>query len=89
MDRVLVKRFVAEVKTKGGIMIPENAQEKVCSATVVAVGPGYRSDNGQLIPPSVGEGDKVLLPEYGGQKVEIDKEEFFLFRDKDILGKWA
>lgn len=88
LDRVLIERFAAEVKTKGGIVIPEKAQGKVHSGTVVAVGPGGRTDNGQTIPLQVKEGDKVLLPEYGGQKVEIDNKEFFLFRDADILGKW-
>ena len=89
MDRVLVERFVPEVKTKGGIMIPEKAQSKVSSGTVVAVGPGGRNERGEIIPPSVKEGDKVLLPEYGGHKIEIDDKELYLFRDSDILGKWA
>jgi chaperonin GroES len=88
LDRVLVERFAAEVKTKGGIVIPEKAQGKVSSGTVVAVGPGGRNDQGQNIPLTVKEGDKVLLPEYGGQKVEIENKEYFLFRDSDILGKW-
>lgn len=87
-DRVLVERFTAEAKTKGGIILPEKAQGKVQSATVVAVGPGARTENGQTIPVSVKEGDKVLLPEYGGQKVEINDKEYYLFRDSDILGKW-
>ena len=87
-DRVLVERFVAETKTKGGIMIPEKAQGKVQSATVVAVGPGLRTEKGQVVPTSVQTGDKVLLPEYGGTKVEIDDKEYFLFRDSEILGKW-
>lgn len=89
LDRVLVERFVAETKTKGGIMIPEKALSKVQSGTVVAVGPGGRGENGSTIPVTVKEGDKVLLPEYGGQKVEIDSKEFYLFRDADILGKWT
>lgn len=70
-------------------MIPEKALSKVLSGTVVAVGPGGRGDNGATIPVTVKEGDKVLLPEYGGQKVEIDSKEFYLFRDSDILGKWT
>ncbi|KAK8761669.1 hypothetical protein V5799_027066 [Amblyomma americanum] len=96
LDRILVERFVPEAKTKGGIMIPEKAQAKVHSATVVAVGPGGRSEfegkhsqSGQTIPMAVKEGDKVLLPEYGGTKVEIDNKEFYIFRDSDVLGKWA
>lgn len=87
-DRVLVERFVAETKTKGGIMIPEKAQGKVQSATVVAVGPGLKNDKGEVVPTSVQTGDKVLLPEYGGTKVEIEDKEYFLFRDSEILGKW-
>ena len=87
-DRILVERFVAETKTKGGIMIPEKAQGKVQSATVVAVGPGARNDKGEIVPPSVKEGDKVLLPEYGGTKIEIEDKEYYIFRDTDLLGKW-
>ncbi|XP_037285256.1 10 kDa heat shock protein, mitochondrial [Rhipicephalus microplus] len=89
LDRILVERFVPEAKTKGGIMIPEKAQAKVHSATVVAVGAGARTESGQTIPIAVKEGDKVLLPEYGGTKVEIENKEFYIFRDSDVLGKWA
>ncbi|ELU10443.1 hypothetical protein CAPTEDRAFT_179776 [Capitella teleta] len=87
-DRVLVQRFAAETKTKGGVLIPEKAQEKVLKATVVAVGPGGRTDSGTVIPPCVVPGDKVMLPEYGGTKINLDNEEYFLFRDGDIMGKY-
>lgn len=89
LDRVLVERFAAETKSKGGIMIPEKASGKVHSGTVIATGPGGRNDSGATIPISVKEGDRVLLPEYGGQKVEIENKEYFLFRDTDILAKWS
>ncbi|XP_040354772.2 10 kDa heat shock protein, mitochondrial isoform X1 [Ixodes scapularis] len=112
LDRILVERFVPEAKTRGGIMIPEKAQAKVQSATVIAVGTGARTEvscplgppsaralggasirpfpqAGQTIPPAVKAGDKVLLPEYGGTKVEIDNKEFYIFRDSDVLGKWS
>ncbi|KAL4222515.1 10 kda heat shock protein [Mactra antiquata] len=86
-DRVLVERFAPELKTKSGLMIPEKAQGKVLEATVVAVGEGARKD-GKVIPVSVTVGDKVLLPEYGGTKVQLEDQEYFLFRDTDILGKF-
>lgn len=69
-------------------MIPEKAQGRVQSATVVAVGPGARNEKGEVVPPSVKEGDKVLLPEYGGTKIEIEDKEYYIFRDTDLLGKW-
>lgn len=87
-DRVLVERLLPEVRTRGGIMIPEKAQGKVVEATVVAVGNGARSESGSVIPPSVKVGDKVLLPEYGGTKVVLEEQEYFLFRDGDLLGKF-
>jgi len=88
LDRILVERLVPEVKTKGGILLPEQAQSKVQTATVIAVGEGARTTDGKTIKPSVKAGEQVLLPEYGGTKVEVDKKEYFLFRDTDILAKW-
>lgn len=87
-DRVLVERFAPEVKTKGGVLLPEKSLGKVLEATVVAIGEGTRSDKGEVIPPSVKVGDKVLLPEFGGTKLNLDDKEYFLFRDGDILGKF-
>jgi chaperonin GroES len=88
-DRVLVERFAKETTTKGGIMIPDKSSGKVLNATVIAVGPGTRSTKtGSFVPCSVKPGDKVLLPEYGGNKIELDSKEYYLFRDSDILGKW-
>lgn len=87
-DRVLIQRAEAATKTKGGIVLPEKAQAKVLQGTVVAVGPGQRNEKGQHVPLSIKVGDMVLLPEYGGTKVELeDNKEFHLFRESDILAK--
>uniref|UniRef100_F1L2Q0 10 kDa heat shock protein, mitochondrial n=1 Tax=Ascaris suum TaxID=6253 RepID=F1L2Q0_ASCSU len=88
-DRVLVERFAPEVKTKGGIMLPEKSVGKVLEATVVAAGPGARSDKGETIPMAVKVGDRVLLPEYGGTKVVVEEKEYYIFREADIMGKWT
>ncbi|XP_033639374.1 10 kDa heat shock protein, mitochondrial-like [Asterias rubens] len=87
-DRILVERFAPELKTKGGIMLPEKSQAKVLDATVCAVGPGARNQQGDMVPVAVTVGDRVLLPEYGGTKVSVDDKEFYLFREGDILAKW-
>ncbi|XP_011301778.1 10 kDa heat shock protein, mitochondrial isoform X2 [Fopius arisanus] len=89
LDRVLIQRAEAVTKTKGGIIIPEKAQAKVLRGTVVAIGPGSRNESGQHVPLSVKVGDTVLLPEYGGTKVNLedDEKEFHLFRESDILAK--
>lgn len=44
--------------------------------------------NGEIIPPQVKVGDNVLLPEYGGTRVDIEEnKEYHLFRETDILAK--
>uniref|UniRef100_T1DFP9 10 kDa heat shock protein, mitochondrial n=1 Tax=Psorophora albipes TaxID=869069 RepID=T1DFP9_9DIPT len=89
LDRVLVMRAEALTKTKGGIVLPEKAQSKVLEGTIIAVGPGGRSaQTGQHVPLGVTVGEKVLLPEYGGTKVDLgDSKEYHLFREADILAK--
>ncbi|XP_074659165.1 10 kDa heat shock protein, mitochondrial-like [Tubulanus polymorphus] len=87
-DRVLVQRLLPEAKSKGGILIPEKSMGKVLIAEVKAVGEGTRTDNGDVRKMNVSVGEQVLLPEYGGTKVTIEEEEYHLFREGDILGKW-
>ena len=88
-DRILVLRAEAATKSKGGILIPEKSQGKVLEGTVVAAGPGARNEKGDTIPMSVQVGDTVLLPEYGGTKLEIENKEYTLFREADIVAKLA
>jgi chaperonin GroES len=86
---VLVQRVAAETKTMSGIILPESAVTKMPEGVVIAVGPGRRTEAGDLIPMGLKVGDNVLLPEYGGSKVQIDqdkKKEFILFRHDDIQG---
>ncbi len=87
-DRVLVQRAEAATKSKGGILIPEKAQSKVREAVVVAAGPGARNEQtGASMPMSVAVGDKVLLPEFGGAKVELGDKEYFLFKEAELVAK--
>eukprot|EP00877_Chromochloris_zofingiensis_P012817 jgi/Chrzof1/778/Cz01g28150.t1 len=75
LDRVLVERITAPTKSAGGVLLPESALPKVNEGVVLAVGPGRRTKDGDLIPAGVKEGDKVLLPEYGGSMVKLDNKE--------------
>jgi chaperonin GroES len=85
-DRVLVKRLSEEVMTKGGIIIPDSAQEKPAEGEVVAVGPGKLEDNGKRVAPGVKAGEKVLFSKYGGTEVKIEGEDYLIMREDDILG---
>ena len=87
-DRILVKRAPKEVQTASGIYLPADKTKDPNEGEVVAAGPGERDVTGNLHATTLKAGDKVLLPEYGGNKVKLDDEEFFLFRESDILGKF-
>lgn len=86
-DRVLVQRLKPATQTASGIYIPEKNQEKLNEGTVVAAGPGATDANGKIVPVSVKAGDKVLLPNFGGNPVKIGEEEYLLYTDREILAK--
>ena len=79
-DRVLVKNDKAETKTASGIIIPETAQEKTQTATVVAVGPGTEDEK-----ITVKIGDNIMYDKYAGTQVKIDGEEHLILRMSDII----
>ena len=60
-DRVVVRRVTAEEKSGGGIIIPDTAQETPMQGEVIAVGPGARDENGQIIALDVKAGDRILF----------------------------
>lgn len=84
-NRVLVKR--AEAKTsKGGILLPDSAQEKPKEGVVVAIGEGSRDKDGKLTPLSVKVGDRVLFSNYSGTEVKVNDEDEIILSEDDILG---
>jgi chaperonin GroES len=84
-DRVVVKPSKAEEKTKGGIIVPDTAQEKPVTGEVIAVGPGRISDDGKRIPLEVKVGDMVMYNKYGHTEVTVEGEELLLMRESDIF----
>ena len=85
-DRVVVKRVEEDTKTKGGIIIPETAQEKPMQGEIIAVGPGARDESGKVVPLDVKKGDKVLFGKWSGTEVKIDGTELLIMKESDIMG---
>ena len=77
-DRVLVERVNSEDKTKGGIIIPDTAQEKPMEGKVLAVGGGARNENGQIVTLDVKKGDRILFGKWSGTEVKIDGKELLI-----------
>ena len=85
-DRVLVERVEQEDRTKGGIIIPDTAQEKPMEGKVVSVGGGARNENGQVVALDVKKGDRILFGKWSGTEVKIDGKELLLMKESDIMG---
>lgn len=85
-DRVLVKPDPEE-ESRGGILLPDTAKEKPQRGTVIAVGEGRRLDNGELLPPPVQVGDRVIYSKYGGTEVRDGGEEYVVLNSSDLYAK--
>ncbi len=85
-DRVVIRPLETEEKTAGGIIIPDTAKEKPMEGEVVAAGPGARNEAGQIVPPDVKKGDRVLYGKWSGTEVKIDGEDLLIMKESDIMG---
>ena len=77
-ERVLLKTEKEEEKTKGGLYIPETAQEKTQIGSVVAVG----NDTEKI---SVKVGQRVMYDKYAGTNIKIDGDEHLVVKMEDII----
>ena len=83
-DRVILKQFKAEEKTKSGLILAASAQEKPEVYEVIVVGPGGMVD-GNEVKMTVAAGDRVIVGKYSGTTVKVDGEEYSIVRQSDIL----
>jgi chaperonin GroES len=85
-DRVVIKRMEEETTSAGGIVIPDTATEKPARGTILAVGNGKITDNGDVRALDVKVGDEVLFGKYSGTELTVDGEDVIVMREDDIMG---
>jgi chaperonin GroES len=85
-DRVVVRRVEEEQKSKGGIIIPDTAKEKPMQGEVLAVGPGARNEDGEIVALDVKQGDRILFGKWSGTEVKLDGEDLLIMKESDIMG---
>lgn len=83
-DKILIKPEVPETTTSFGLILPDSAKEKPEHGTVVAVGPGRRSESGVRIPVEVKVGDKVYFKKPWDEPMKIHGVEYYLISESDI-----
>lgn len=84
-NRLVVKRSKAQT-SKGGILLPDSAQEKPREGEVVAAGPGKRNEDGVVEAMSIKVGDRVLFGSYAGTEYKSDEEDYLILSEDDVLG---
>ena len=82
-DKIVLKQAEAEETTKSGIIIGKS-QETPQQAEVIAVGPGGMVD-GKEVKMQVKVGDQVIYSKFAGTTVELEKEEYIIVKQSDIL----
>jgi chaperonin GroES len=87
-DRIVVEANEAETTTVSGLVIPDTAKEKPQQGTVLAVGPGRRSEqSGEIIAIDVTVGDVVVYSKYGGTEITVDGKDLLILSQRDVLAK--
>lgn len=85
-DHVVVKLVKEEEVTASGIVLPDTVdKEKKAEGEIVAVGPGKLLESGARATMEVKVGDRVLIKKWGGDEVEVEKEEYKIVSQEDIL----
>ena len=69
---------------RGGLFIPDTAEEKPQQGEIIAVGPG-RYEKNVRVPMELKVGDKVLYGKYSGSEVTINMEQYLILRETDVL----
>ncbi len=85
-DRIAVRRTETESHSKGGIIIPDKAQEKPQEGDVIAVGAGGCDESGHLVPTELKPGDRVLFGKWSGTEVRIDDQDLLIMKESDVMG---
>jgi chaperonin GroES len=85
-DRIAVEIIEQTTKTTAGIIIPDSAKEKPINGKVVAVGKGYRNEDGSHSALEVKVGDVVVFGKWAGTEVKIDTKEYLIMKESDVMG---
>ena len=89
-DRVFVVKDDASVDKATGFHLPDTVKGRAQTGTVVAVGEGYYdTQTGDFMPLALKVGDRVLVKEFDGYIIRFEDQEFFVFSEKEIIGKLA
>jgi chaperonin GroES len=84
-DRVVVEAVEQAKQSAGGVILPDTAKEKPQEGIIIAVGPGRKTDKGEIIKIDLKVGDKVIYSKYSGSEIKLEGKEYLIVSEKDVL----
>jgi len=98
IDNKVVLKQVKQLKTTGGIIVPEMGQNKTMECEVIAIGPGLLNRNitdtklltsnktqSLRYPMNVKVGDIVVVPKFSLYEFEEKGEKYYVGKEEEIL----
>ena len=83
-DRVVIEA-VEQQQSVGGVILPDTAKEKPQEGVIIAVGPGRKTDKGEVIKIDLKTGDRVIYSKYSGSEIKLEGKEYLIISEKDVL----
>ena len=84
---VVIKPGQKEDVSKGGVIIPDTAQEKSSEGEIVAVGPGRLTPEGKREQMDVKPGDTVIYPKFGGTEYKLEGNDYIFMPANQLMCK--
>ena len=82
---ILLKPIETEEETFGNIIIPDLGKERPEMGEVVATSDVYNYHTDKLVSSTLEEGDIVIIPIMGSQRIVLDGQDYFICKESDIF----
>jgi chaperonin GroES len=84
-DQVVIEPAEQAERSAGGVILPDTVKEKSQEGNVIAIGPGKRTDKGEIIKSDLKVGDRVIYRKYSGSDVKMNGKDYVILEEKDVL----
>lgn len=82
---VVLKPIETEEETFGNIIIPDLGKERPEMGKVVATSDVYNYHTDKRVISTLEEGEIVLIPKMGSQRIVIEGEDYYICKESEIF----
>lgn len=82
---VILKPIETQEETFGNIIIPDLGKERPEMGEVVATSTTYNFNTDTSVESKLVEGQTVLIPKLGSQRIVLDGQDYFICKETDIF----